>query len=207
MNDIMRFMDEKGRIKTWAAKNNIKLEILKYISTKFECGRFYTEKEVNKVLDEWHTFGDYFLIRRGLIDYGLLSRTTNGSKYWKEERTSMIKAVIFDMDGVIIDSEPIHFESDKMTMKEYGIELTDEELNHFVGTTNAFMWAELCSKYKLSCSVEELLKKQSYYKNYLFGNRKLEPISGISELLNELKSVHIKIGLAFLLQRLLLKWF
>jgi Ser/Thr protein kinase RdoA (MazF antagonist) len=86
MNDIMRFMDEKGRIKTWASKKEIKYEILKYISTKFENGRFYTEKEINTVIEDWHTFGDYFLLRRGLIESLLLSRTKSGSRYWKEER-------------------------------------------------------------------------------------------------------------------------
>jgi hypothetical protein len=86
MSDIKRFMDEKGRIKTWAAKQEVKYDILKYISTKFEYGRFYSEKEVNKVIEDWHTFGDYFLIRRGLIDNWLLSRTKSGSRYWKDER-------------------------------------------------------------------------------------------------------------------------
>ena len=55
----MRFIDEKGRVKTWPAKKNMKYEILKYIASKFECGSFYTEKEVNKVIEVWHTFGDY----------------------------------------------------------------------------------------------------------------------------------------------------
>lgn len=86
MNDIKRFMDDMGRVKIWPGKMEMKLEILKYISDKFEFNRFYSEAEVNKVIEEWHTFGDYFLIRRGLIDCGLLMRTRNGSKYWKEER-------------------------------------------------------------------------------------------------------------------------
>jgi hypothetical protein len=96
MNDIMRFMDEKGRIKIWGAKKEIKFEIIKYISTKFEYGKFYSEKEVNGVIEDWHTFGDYFLIRRGLIDNWLLSRTRSGSRYWKEEKdtyTDIIKLI------------------------------------------------------------------------------------------------------------------
>jgi Uncharacterized protein conserved in bacteria len=86
--NIENFIDEKGRVKSWAAKKNKKLEILKYISTKFESGRFYSEKEVNAIIEEWHTFSDYFLIRRGLIDNRLLSRTTSGSRYWKDESSS-----------------------------------------------------------------------------------------------------------------------
>jgi hypothetical protein len=85
MNDITRFLDENSRVKSWPSKKEFKIEILKYISTKFEEGRFYTEKEVNSIIENWHTFGDYFLLRRGLIDYKLLIRTKDGSKYWKEE--------------------------------------------------------------------------------------------------------------------------
>lgn len=85
MNDITRFLDEKTRVKIWPAKKELKIEILRYISTKFEPGRSYTEKEANEVIQAWHTFGDYFLIRRELIDYRFLTRTKNGSRYWKEE--------------------------------------------------------------------------------------------------------------------------
>ena len=85
MSDITRFLDEKSRVKIWPAKKEMKEEILRYISTKFENDRFYTEKEVNEVIETWHTFGDYFMIRRGLIENWFMSRTKNGSKYWKEE--------------------------------------------------------------------------------------------------------------------------
>jgi aminoglycoside phosphotransferase (APT) family kinase protein len=89
MSDIARFMDDKGRVKTWPGKKEMKLEVLKYISEKFEKGRFYTEKEVNAIIEDWHTFGDYFLLRRGMVDYDLLSRTNSGSRYWKEERDNL----------------------------------------------------------------------------------------------------------------------
>jgi len=108
----------------------------------------------------------------------------------------MIKAVIFDMDGVIIDSEPLHFESDRMTMKFYEKEITDEELNNYVGVSNPVMWGELRDKYKLMASVEELLEKQFCYKKHLIGNKKLEPIMGIRKLLEDLRSSGIRIGLA-----------
>lgn len=87
MNDIARFLDEKGKLNAWPAKKEMKYNALEYIAGKFECGRFYTEKEVNAIIENWHAFGDYFLIRRGLVDYKLLSRTRSGSQYWKEEVT------------------------------------------------------------------------------------------------------------------------
>lgn len=108
----------------------------------------------------------------------------------------MIKALIFDMDGVIIDSEPIHFESDRITMREYGIEISDDVLIRYVGVTNPAMWAELKELYNLDSSIDELLEKQLKHKFDLFGTRKLKAIDGIFELVNLLKEKGIKIGLA-----------
>ncbi len=107
-----------------------------------------------------------------------------------------MKAFIFDMDGVIVDSEPLHFETDKMVMKDFGIEISDEELISFVGATNPYMWSELLKKYKLSASVEDLLELQHKYKLELFGQRKLYPIEGITELLHNLRERGAYIGLA-----------
>lgn len=88
MEGINRFLGEQGKVKIWPAKRDLKIEVLKYVATKFEYGRLYTEKEVNTIIESWHTFGDYFLIRRELIDYSLMGRTKNASKYWREETSS-----------------------------------------------------------------------------------------------------------------------
>jgi len=85
-NDISRFLDENGRIRIWPSKKDMKEAVLGYLAEKFEYQKTYTEKEVNNIIQEWHTFNDYFILRRGLIDCGLLSRTRNGASYWREER-------------------------------------------------------------------------------------------------------------------------
>jgi hypothetical protein len=82
--NIERFLDEHNKIKIWPAKNNLKIAILVYLSEKFETGIFYTEKEVNEIIKKWHTFEDFFLLRRGLIDMQFLKRTSDGSRYWKD---------------------------------------------------------------------------------------------------------------------------
>ncbi|MBI9011550.1 MAG: DUF2087 domain-containing protein [Clostridiales bacterium] len=82
---LKNFIDADGRIKQWPSKNNLKIEVIKYIASKFEVNRTYTEKEVNEIIMKWHTYNDYFMIRRGMIEYQLLERTRNGSKYWKVE--------------------------------------------------------------------------------------------------------------------------
>ncbi len=108
----------------------------------------------------------------------------------------MIKAFIFDMDGVIIDSEPLHFESDRMVMKDFGIELSDEELNRYVGVDNTQMWLELKDKYKIDVSVDDLLFRQHSNKVELLKTRELKPINGIPELISRLIDNNIAIALA-----------
>lgn len=76
-------LDENGKIKAWPAKYAKQRAVLEYMSEKFNAGCTYTEKEVNEIITEWHTFGDLFLLRRGMIDEGLLRRTPNGAEYWK----------------------------------------------------------------------------------------------------------------------------
>ena len=47
----------------------------------------------------------------------------------------MLKAVIFDMDGVLVDSEAIFYEADRLLMKNLGKEFDKEYYEQFVGTT------------------------------------------------------------------------
>ncbi len=82
---IKRFLDEEGKIEQLPAKKAKRYAVLAYLSEKFESGKNYTEKEVNGIIDEWHTFGDYFILRREMVDSGLICRTSNGERYWKEK--------------------------------------------------------------------------------------------------------------------------
>ncbi|MDR2679981.1 MAG: HAD family phosphatase [Tannerella sp.] len=48
----------------------------------------------------------------------------------------MIKTVFFDLDGVIIDSEPVHAKAKKITMDEFGIAYPDSVFDEFIGQTD-----------------------------------------------------------------------
>jgi len=85
MDNIKRFLNDDCKIKIWPSKKDAKIEILKYLSNNFEYDKFYTEKEVNEIINENHTFNDYFLLRRGMVDYKFLSRTKDGAKYWRNK--------------------------------------------------------------------------------------------------------------------------
>lgn len=80
---VLRFL-EGEKVNQIPVKKTYKLYVLKYLASKFEAGKEYTESQVNAVIGQWHTFGDYFVLRRELIDSGLMKRLPDGSKYWRE---------------------------------------------------------------------------------------------------------------------------
>lgn len=81
--NIDRFLDADGRIVQLPRKRAPRLAALGYLAEKFERGRDYSEKEVNALCENWHTFNDYFTLRRELVDRGYLARERDGSRYWR----------------------------------------------------------------------------------------------------------------------------
>ncbi|BCZ46087.1 phosphatase [Clostridium gelidum] len=107
-----------------------------------------------------------------------------------------MKAVIFDMDGVIIDSEPIHFETDMETMKYLGCNISKEELEKYVGTTNEYMFSDIKKNYNIEKSVEDIINYRAEIIKNKIVQSGLEPIEGIRELLSELKKKNIPAAIA-----------
>ena len=109
----------------------------------------------------------------------------------------MIQTVIFDLDGVIIDSEPIYFSIEKEMFKELNIEVSFEEHCGYVGTSSRNMWEAIIEKYRLPYKAEVLVKKESdAYLQHLKSQTNLYPINGVSELIKDLYKENLKIWLA-----------
>lgn len=69
--DLKEFLDEDGRLKSWPSARKRKAAqrlALEFLIAKFESERRYSEKEVNLLLTQHHTFGDAALLRRELIE-------------------------------------------------------------------------------------------------------------------------------------------
>ena len=67
------------KLRLFPPKQKKKYIVLKVIMTVIE-DKTYSEKELNAILED--IYPDYVTIRRALIDYRLMERTTDGRKYW-----------------------------------------------------------------------------------------------------------------------------
>ena len=70
---------------------------------------------------------------------------------------SKLKAVLFDMDGVLLDSEPLHDKIAILVLQQFGIEANHDILNKYVGSSSKVMWEDLVVRFSLPSTSEELL--------------------------------------------------
>ena len=107
------------------------------------------------------------------------------------------KCVIFDMDGVIVDSEPLHQTAERKVFRYAGAEVHDSLHHSFVGTSDLAMWTRIVALFQLPYSAKDLVDlKQQYYMELLGDSKQIEPISGVIELINNLNQSGFKLVLS-----------
>ena len=107
----------------------------------------------------------------------------------------MIKAVIFDMDGVIVESERLHIEAEQQAMLKHGVRISAEELHTYTGTTAMFMFTELIKKYKLDTTFEKIFNEKEEILFKLL-EKETRPTNGVIELLKKLRQKGVKLAVA-----------
>ena len=108
-----------------------------------------------------------------------------------------IKAIIFDMDGVLVDSEPFHIQNEKMMFKKLGIDISDEEHAAYMGAATDVMWEQIIRNKNLTLDVAEttaLTIRESL--PFLRSLPRIEPIPGLIDLLEKLNKKQIPIAVA-----------
>lgn len=96
---VLRLFDATGRLQRWPARRAEQVLALWCLWMPFDGKRRYTEREVNEIINRHHAFGDHCLLRRELVEAGLLARTPGGEQYRKlperpdEETAALLRAV------------------------------------------------------------------------------------------------------------------
>ena len=83
---LRNFLDATGKLTAFPAKRKMKLYALLYLAQKIPADTDFTEREINDILLDWHTFADPATLRRELYDYGFLDRSRDGKVYRLAEK-------------------------------------------------------------------------------------------------------------------------
>jgi HAD superfamily hydrolase (TIGR01509 family) len=114
------------------------------------------------------------------------------------KKNSNLNAVIFDMDGVLIDSEPIYIEIDKIMFKKYGLDSSKIDLEDYIGINLYEMWEDLINKNQLEINDLDKIVEDHVTNFYLAlkNNKELQLMPGILDWIKYFKENNIKMMLA-----------
>ncbi|MDR3639845.1 MAG: DUF2087 domain-containing protein [Humidesulfovibrio sp.] len=90
---LLRLFDGEGRLARWPSRRGLESVCLWVVWSRVPARRVFTEQELTVVLNATHTFGDHPLLRRGLCDCGLMTRTPDGSEYRRVEAQPSAEAL------------------------------------------------------------------------------------------------------------------
>jgi len=98
----------------------------------------------------------------------------------------MLKAVIFDMDGVIVNSEPLHHLAYKKMFEEFKLDVSNSLYESFTGQSTYSICEQLCEIFDLKVDANALvLSKRKHFKIIFENDSSFEMIDGAMNLIKD----------------------
>ncbi|AJR03916.1 HAD family hydrolase [Siansivirga zeaxanthinifaciens] len=96
----------------------------------------------------------------------------------------MLQAVIFDMDGVIIESEPLHYKAYHKMFEDVNIEVSAEFYESLTGKSTLNVCKQICDAFNLSESPETLVSiKRKHYDDIFENDKTFDLIEGVLDVI------------------------
>lgn len=108
-----------------------------------------------------------------------------------------LKAVLFDMDGVIVNTEPLHKKAYYKMFEEFKMNVSDELYATFTGASTKRVCNTLIEEFGLDKTHEELSAiKRLHFKDYFYNDAEFDLIPGVKKLIQHYFDNDIKLVLA-----------
>src|SRR6266404_2554463 len=110
--------------------------------------------------------------------------------------TQPFRAVIFDLDGVLADSEPWWNQIDAQLLREYGADYRGEYHKDVLGVSYRLAVEFYKKKFGISAPTEQLMRRRGEIATEFFANR-VDLFPNAKEVLNELRNIEppVRLGL------------
>jgi HAD superfamily hydrolase (TIGR01509 family) len=108
---------------------------------------------------------------------------------------SRIDAVIFDMDGVLVDSEPLGLEAMRRVMARHGVLYTESDNEQFLGVTTGESCRVLKARHRLAAAERDLARQYLEHLLALIRERP-RPMPGVPDVLARLRAAGYRLALA-----------
>lgn len=106
------------------------------------------------------------------------------------------KALIFDMDGVFVDTEPLHYRSFVDVFEPLGVKITLDYFYTFVGEPVSKNISDIEHDYQIELDIKEWSQRLERRYLDIVANERLHPLPGVIETMTLARNLHMKIGLA-----------
>ena len=107
-----------------------------------------------------------------------------------------MEAFLFDMDGVIVDTQQYHSRAVQQVFTEIGVSVSLAELSQYAGTKRGASFRGIAAQRGLKLPVEQLSARKDVLFNDIIAHTQLQPIEGIPELLAKLQAAGIPMAIA-----------
>ena len=107
----------------------------------------------------------------------------------------MLSAVIFDLDGVLADSEPLWSQIDAQWLAEYGVTYRGEYHREVLGVSYSVATDFYKKTFGINAPRDEMVRRRGEIAAEFFGNR-VGLFPRTREVLQELRQMNLRLGLA-----------